>query len=327
MINIVLITDNNYVKYTAITIASIKENKLSGTLLNINILSNNLLEENKRLFMSFKTDTINVNIIDASDYIEKFKQIIQNRHVTYTALLKFYIPIIFRDLDKILYFDSDLIIQGDLTEFYNHKLRDYYAECVIDIQTYNKRHLKSIGFNYKKYFNSGVLLLNLNKLREDNITEKLIQDKLNNSRYIFMDQDTFNKVFSNNVRFISYKYNFLPELVYSFKYSIKDLSEFYNEPFPKDIEDLYRNCLIFHYGGKRKAWVYEVEYFSDLYKKYWELSPITAEFPQLQPLPLNDHCMEYSFVEKIFSIKVDQTYMYKIVTILGFKIKFKRKLV
>lgn len=323
MVSVIFITDNNYVVQTAIAITSIITNKMPETDLNINILTNDLDENNIDLLKSLSTKGAQINIISASDKILQFKDIIQERHVTYTALLKFYIPEIFKNLDKILYLDSDVIIQTDLSEFYNHNIHDYYTECVLDIQTYNKKHLKKINYPHEKYFNSGVLLLNLSKMRQDNVTEKLINHKLNAKVYDFMDQDTLNFILGSKSKFISYKYNFLPIMLY--RYNFEQLNEFFGEKMPQDVKSLYESCCIIHLGGKEKPWTYDIKYLSEIYRKYWDLSPVREPFPVLNQMPYEKVIVRYKFWEKIFSIKVDQTYMYKILTVCGIKMRVKRK--
>ena len=323
MINLVFITDNNYVTPVAISVTSIITNKMPETDLNINILTNNVSADNVTLLKSLADKQVQIKIINVSDKISQFKNIIQGRHVPYTALLKFYIPEIFNNLDKILYFDSDVIIQTDLNEFYNHNIDDYYTECVLDIQTYNKKHLKEINYPHEKYFNSGVLLLNLSKMRLNKITEKLIKHKLATNVYDFMDQDTLNVILGSKSKFISYKYNFLPILLR--RYDFDQLNEFFDEKLPQDEESLYKSCYILHLGGKEKPWTYDIKYLSEIYRKYWKLSPVKEPFPVLKQMSYEKVIVRYKFWEKIFSIKTDRTFMYKVLTICGIKMRFKRK--
>ena len=323
MLNLVLITDNKYSYQTMIALTSIIMNKNKDSQYKIFVLANALHQENKDLIKSCEAEKTQIEIIDCENYINQFKEVIQSRHVTYTALLKFYLPEIFKDLDKILYMDSDVIVQGDLNDFYNTDITGYYSTCTIDIQNYKIKHLKRIKHCGKRYFNSGVLLLNLDLLRKENVSQKLVENKLEYPDTGFMDQDTFNMVFVDKVKYISYKYNFLPELTKWVK--IEDFSDYFGESVPKDMDEICETCLILHLGGKLKPWVYDLGNLSDKYRYYWEQSPVREPFPELPPPPKKSSRRKYTFWEKIFSIKSDSNFKYKVLTILGIRIKYKRR--
>lgn len=68
-------------------------------------------------------------------------------------------------------------------------------------------HQTRIG--HKRYFNNGMMLLNLKKMRKDNISEKLFADKLSDENTVFMTQDAFNRVFNTEVKFLSPLYNYM----------------------------------------------------------------------------------------------------------------------
>ena len=223
-IYIAMITDDNYVKPTVVTLTSLWENKKAESVYNISILTNNLNEENTNLLKSLNNSNFSINILDKSNFIEEFKNINQERHVTFTSLLKFFLPEIFNNLDKILYLDSDILVQDDLSELFNIDISDFYSAAVKDILCkVNKQHMLKYNIQNEYYFNSGVLLLNLELMRQNNTANSLIEYRINNKNH-FMDQDTFNAVLGHKVKYISYKYNFLN--YYLEKMSIKELEDF-----------------------------------------------------------------------------------------------------
>ena len=147
---------------------------------------------------------------------------------------RLYIPKLLPDADKIIYLDSDTIVLSDLNDLYDENTDNCYAAAVKDITEYIDEYCNRL--NLDRYFNSGVLLLNITKLREDDAFNKFIQFAQNNSDIIFCpDQDILNVVFKNNIKFIDYNWN-----VQQFIPNTKN-----NAPF--DIK-------IFHYSGKIKPW-------------------------------------------------------------------------
>lgn len=274
-INIVMICDDNYALPTAIAITSIKENKSSDRQYKIHVIGLDISVYKKNKILLLNDNNFSVNIIERYLSNEQ-KMVIKSRErVTHAALYKFDIPIIFEEHDKVLYVDSDVVVLSDLIELYNIELGEKYAAVVKDVITINNtKHLERINFIHCDYFNSGVMLLNLKKMREELITDKLIDYRLNGENH-FMDQDALNVVFDGNVLFISPYYNLL-NCFFEWN-SLEDLSEFYETNFPTDKEDVYDNAKILHFGDKKKPWKTNLGYLSKIYDHYYLLSPFTEK--------------------------------------------------
>ena len=78
------------------------------------------------------------------------------------------------NISKALYLDCDLIINGNISSLFTIDLNDYASGAVFDggtddIRTYNR--LKYSSGN--GYFNAGVLLMNLEYWRINNVMESL----------------------------------------------------------------------------------------------------------------------------------------------------------
>ena len=267
IINLCFICDQNYVKPTMVAIHSLKLNKNKNSKYNIYILVHDVSLEDQKALEKQSTKDIKVQIIKQDTLNIDENKINVERHVTTAALIKFYLPEIFYKLDKILYLDSDIIIQKDLVSLWNYNIKHQYAAVVKDTMTIcgKNAHLKKLDFKEIAYFNSGVMLLNLSLMRKDHITEKLIDYRLN--RYNkFMDQDAFNVIFSNKVTYIPLKYNMLN--VYFDVLSIKDLSKLYEEKLKNKVIENFQDAVILHLGGKEKPWIYNMKHLTDLYKYY-----------------------------------------------------------
>lgn len=319
-INIAMITDDNYVMPTLVAIKSMTLNKEKNSAYIINILTNNLSKQNIEKLEAINSKFCTINIVNKGELIEKYQDITQDRHVTYTALLKFFLPSIFKELDKILYLDSDIIVQKDLSELYQTNIDDYYAGVIKDTLTVkNPNHLLTFSCQNKNYFNSGVMLLNLKKMRENDIPNKMINFRLSVKQH-FMDQDTFNVIIGENVKFLSYRYNFL-----NFYLSVMDkkqLSLLFEENLSKYKTDksIYSSCTIIHLGGKEKPWVYNLGYLSILYKKYYNKTCFSK-----QKLVLKKTSQNNTLIKNFFSVKneTNKGIKRKVLTILGIKFKFK----
>lgn len=116
---------------------------------------------------------------------------------TYMVLLRAAYTKIFPNLDKILTIDMDAIVNEDISELWDLDLTDYYLAAVEEDSPLGQG---------KKYFNMGIAMLNLKKIREDHKDDELIQN-LNTYWYQFKEQDCFNEVFYNKVLFLPSDYN------------------------------------------------------------------------------------------------------------------------
>lgn len=255
-VNICMITDDNYIMPTSVAIHSMITNK-GEEQYNFYIITSNLSEESEKKFKDFEQNGVCVNII-REDAEKRFNGLHNFRAdsicvASLSALLKFIIPDLFPQLDRILYLDGDLVVKTDLRELYFTELEENYAAAVVDT---SKMYWKS-SFNscVENYFNSGVMLLNLKKMREDHISEVLIETKRNLADSSLMDQNVFNLVFDGKTKLLPIKYNFqsLGLERAGNKWDAEDINKFYGTDFNTKTE-VFQDTAILHYASKNKPW-------------------------------------------------------------------------
>ena len=267
IIPVVLFTDNNYVTPTIVTVTSILINRNNNTEYCIYVLGNDLSESNINKLKKI----LGINVIPHQDRFSQFAG--AKSHCTTTDLFKFDLPIVFPRYDKILYLDVDMIIQHDLSELYGTDISDGYVAAVKDMHgMVGGRHHNRLGL--KDYFNAGMMLLNLKKMRQDNISDKLIEYKAHKDAGIFMSQDALNCVFNDKVKFLSPIYNYMaPNLQ---QYTEEEIKKFY-EMTEAEYSSLVRNAHIVHLTNNKKAWQYKSVWGSGLWAKYYKKSILKDE--------------------------------------------------
>lgn len=253
-INVTFICDDNYALGTGVAISSLKNHRNLTRHYKVFIIANKVSSVNLKLLREMNEDSFQVEIIDAeriADYSD-FKQIKTAAHVSPTALYKFNIPGIFEHLGKILYLDCDIIVRDDLTELYDTDISGCYAAVCEDIgaETYPAPYNRRLKIKHEKYFNSGVMLLNLALLREDHIAEKLIEYKKYGINH-YMDQDAFNVVFAERVVYFSFLYNmtisaWLP-------YPCDVLNKYYGFTLQSKVA-YFTDAKILHFSSPEKPW-------------------------------------------------------------------------
>ena len=112
-------------------------------------------------------------------------------------------------IDKVLYLDGDVVVNGNLEKLYNTPFeQDKYFCCVAnDIMDCHNDRLRLPKTNI--YINSGILLMNLRDLRripEEEIVFCLIK---NRDRFKFPDQDYINCIFKDNKQIVDNSFNYM----------------------------------------------------------------------------------------------------------------------
>lgn len=137
------------------------------------------------------------------------------------------------DEDKALYIDSDAIVRGDLSHLWDFDLKDNYLLGVKDYGVTFDNHLESLNLS-GRYVNSGVVLFNLKKIREEKTINKWF-DIINNKKLKYPDQDALNIVCTDYEEYLPSVYNYISGVTM--------------EAVNKDL------IKIFHYAGYKYDWV------------------------------------------------------------------------
>lgn len=320
MINICFITDDNYILPTLTAIQSVKENVARKTC--IYVLSDSLSSDKIELLNQMSTNKTQINFIRVDD--NPCSSIdTSHAYVSKTAMIKFLLPQILKDLDKVLYIDGDILVLKDIKEMYETDISDSYAAVVPDFTAIVK-HKHHLDLNLNTYFNSGMMLLNLEKMRNDNITDKLIENKLNDKFKIYMDQDALNITFSNKITLLSPTYNLMKA---NLNYSIQELSLFFNINV-SDMHKIIKQPVILHLTNIVKPWnSVDAPCFKDWYSYLKQLPDFSLKSKKIKELNSQIHKKQRQFVKKllnlVFSSKNEGTR--KVVTILGIKFKLKNE--
>lgn len=99
--------------------------------------------------------------------------------------------------EKIIYFDTDIMVNGNLSELFNINISDYELGVVLD-------RFGKVFIN-KTYFNSGVLLMNMKKIKESQLLEN-VRNMCKNKKMKFPDQTALNKLCKHKL-FLPRKFN------------------------------------------------------------------------------------------------------------------------
>ena len=270
-LSVCFICDDAYAMYTAVAITSLIENKAPAAQYRVYIIANGLSDETIGIFRGMSCGGCSVEVIETENPQQYEHLAKEGFPVSTSALFKFDLPRIFHDVSKLLYLDGDMIIQRDLTELFDTDVSDVYAAVVKDYRALTlKGNLQErLNTDLESYFNSGMMLLNLDLMRRDNIPEKLLDYRINGINY-YMDQDALNIVFGRQVRYVSFNYNF-QATCWRFM-DTSELVSYYYLPYVRDKYDYVKDAVIFHYTAE-KPWAYYDGKCSEIWLHYFLRSP------------------------------------------------------
>lgn len=283
-INVAYITDTSFAMPTCISVTSLITNMGESDSIRIFIICDEVSQLQKKRFLALSTDRVCIELIDMHEeqYLRMYESCInvKTAHVTAVALYKMGLAEILEDVKKVIYLDGDTLIQKSLREMYDFDLKDDYVAAVEDMLDENKdeegysRLARRIGLYKREYFNSGVMLLNLEKIRQDSISQELMTYREKGPNY-FMDQDALNKILSKKRAMLPYRFNFLVTAMDV--YDADEIGEKFFGGEKKRIEEYVEEVVILHLTGPRKPWKYCNPWFSEKFLQYYAKSPYAQE--------------------------------------------------
>lgn len=157
-----------------------------------------------------------------------------------------------KDIDRVLYLDGDIAINGRLDELFSLDLNDAPLMASLSFPPNIKKHTARLKYDKKfGYFNSGVLLINLKWWREHNAITMYEQTMLEHADLIVLhDQDVLNIAFAQQKAWLPVRYNAQPWLFSELEAST--LAEL--KLMENDIENSRSNPIVIHYCGRAKPW-------------------------------------------------------------------------
>lgn len=255
-------SDGGYTKFVATTVSSIIENNKKEKLSFYFICKGVTLSNKNKLSSLFKESFHQCHFIEQipKNILHFLKQ---NRNLKSNMDLGAYFRLFIHDIvpkeiDKILYLDSDTIVNKNLHRLWNIDLKEKLLGATLDMNY--KEHDHGGKFDLKYFFNSGVLLINLKKMRAWKNYRNEIKNFIKEKRHlmVYNDQDIINYVFKHKIKTLPSKYN---------SYVIRQ------SPFDRD-------AVIYHYIFKtfqkssyyleNKYNKYNLHYFYYLDKTPWK---------------------------------------------------------
>lgn len=269
--NIVFACDMNYAQHLAVAMCSLFENNRSEVI-DVYLFNSDFQgkpwEALQSLARRYGRRLIDVKIRD-----KDFENLVTRFHYTKEMYYRFCIA---EKLDhsKALYLDADIVVNGSVKDLYETEIDDYYLAGVVNPGF--DRH-DELGMSAEaKYFNSGVMLLNLPAWRRDSIKEKVIHVVETKRLAVhYPDQCGMNAVVNGRWRELHPRYNLQGCF---FEAGASNYAECFKE---NELEAAMRDPVIIHFSGSGKPWRVRSKHpYRKLYWKFLRKTPFKRYLPE-----------------------------------------------
>jgi len=247
--------DNGYAPFLAVALNSLVEHSKEQNDYNITVLYKDLKEENMLRLKKFERDNVKINFKNMKVNLDVFDDRKENRfRCDYIIAIYFrlFIASMFKDLDKAIYLDSDIVLNDDVAELYNIDIKDNLLGGCYDASISTSPILygyteQAVGVKKHEYINSGILLMNLKEMRLKNFEGHFLS-LLNKYRFdtVAPDQDYINAICNGKIHYLDDRWDTMP-----------------NDNAP-EISD----AKIIHYNLFSKPWCYDNIQYADYFWKY-----------------------------------------------------------
>ena len=250
-INICVACDDNYSKYAGVVIASALANAKDDEFICAYILDGGISEEHKTQIQELKKiKDCEIHFVQIDDSLfEDYKKIKTHAYITIATYYRLKLPSLLPDVNRVIYFDCDFVINSSLKELFNI---DMGSSAVAGVHDIDKRKVKA----NPTYVNAGMLVMDIQNMREQGLEDKFLEWTKEHAATIKLgDQEIINEVLRGKIKIVADEWN-----VQSSNFTNR--STYTNNP------------RAIHFVAKKKPWHYaSFSYHRSLYFKYLQLTP------------------------------------------------------
>lgn len=252
MLNILISVNSSYLDKAETMLHSLRMNNKEDVTVYLMNHSLNSDEINKFQKYLNKRLKINFEVIDVSATVFDQLPVYEDRfsiEIYYRVLAQFLLP---KTVDRVLWLDADIVLCGNIIGFYHQDFDGKLLAACPDASFNDEEIIKikdNLGLPKEHiYFNSGVLLLNIEALREKTDFDEIVQTAQSIAEYFtYPDQDLLNYLYSGRI-----------------KYCDQNIFNCQPKSFGNLTKEQIKKIMILHYAGLQKPWLFY--YLHDLSK-------------------------------------------------------------
>lgn len=254
LMNICLVADDNFTEYVYLLIFSVLYNSNKDDNFVFHIIDLDIKESNKYILEELKEVKKfelkfykPINIEKYKKWDEYFKKHNKVYKWNYSIFLKLEIPILLKDVDKVLYLDSDQVILCSLDKAFKINITNYYMLVLQASQhscsflyteefSFIRKMLEEIGLSAKYYIFGGFMIFNIKHILDKigiDMYYKAIDDCFNMYKdYIFTEEHVLSYIFKKEVAYIDNNFDINSSWPAKYDSKIFDLIHYGGRTFP-----------------------------------------------------------------------------------------------
>lgn len=271
---------NKYVPFLLVFLQSIIEHASPEYNYDILIFQKSISSENKEILSRFfMGKNRSIRFINPTNLLD-FSHLYCHAHYAPECYFRLASPLILTHYEKIIFTDIDLVFQQDPKELYKIPLQDKPIAACLDL-AYSAL-LNYPKFTYREYcrtvlqldnpftyYNTGVMLINIDVFNKHSNLEQLFQN-IKNKQYQILEQDALNEFFKDNILYLDPAWNVPTNTI---PYKTIGLFSY----MPSDYQTAYNrsreNPFIIHWAGSNKPWDNLQEDWAYIWWKYARKTP------------------------------------------------------
>lgn len=262
--------DDSYAPFLSVALKSAIDNSKSENNYRAIIMFESLSQDNRERLAGLATDNFKIDFVEMNEGLETITDRLSNRirseYFTLTIYFRLFIASMFPEYDKAIYIDSDIVLEEDIAELFSIDIGDNFIGACRDasidgIEPFQSYVEQVVGVDRNDYVNSGVLLMNLKRLRDADF-DKHFLFLLNTYHFdsVAPDQDYLNAICKGSIYYLSPKWNAMP-----------------NEQKPK-----IEGAKLIHYNLFSKPWCYDGLQYGERFWHYAENSGYINEIREFK---------------------------------------------
>jgi len=247
-INVIVASDDGYAPFAAATIRSTVQSASAEDQLAFHFLTFGLSQDVRSKLQQLETDLeTRIHIVEIDpDEVSGFPI---NRY-TLSTYLRLYAPEKLSGLDRAIYLDADVLVMTSLAPLLGFASGYDAGAAALDSMAFFSRISGSSSFStdedvHCRYFNSGVMVMNLDYWRQKDILRQASTWLAGNPLARYSDQSALNVVLKDQIKILPLRYNLQTPLI--------NLA-MYGSGITSSMLEACRDPGIVHFVTERKPW-------------------------------------------------------------------------
>ena len=270
-------SNDGFVMHLGTSLCSLLVNNRQAPSIAIHIFSIGLSEQNKqRLRGLAQAYDRQICFYELGDLRERFAMPIDTGGFDISIMGRLFMgELLPKNINRVLYLDCDTVILRSLGGLWHTKLEGKILGAVMEPTIYEAvRDSIDLG-EEEPYFNSGVLLVDVRRWREEHVQEKLMSFLRDKGGKLFAsDQDLLNGTLKGRILPLMPRYNFFTNYRYFHYRDMIRHAPWYAPVSRREWRRAKKHPVIVHFMGDERPWIAgNLNHYRGSYETYLAMTP------------------------------------------------------